>query len=578
MAMLVCFLPIVFVVLLFFTLISMGYTDQNVLRNSQAYTYQLVKQVNTDIDSYIINMENIALMVSNSRDVSSWMFDTKNPPEIQKGIENNILAQFQTVMDSRKDVYSIALRSEDGNILVNDGNARLNEYNNISQQGWYREAMKANKGTALSSSHVQNVIQGEYTWVVTVSKTIKDSTTGETGGLFFVDLNYDDIAQLCSNIDLGNKGYVFIIDGKGNILYHPRQQLIYSGAMTERVEEVLSCKENSFQVGEGEDAQFYSISNSKKTGWTVVGVTYNSDLLTNRGRTQALYLILALGLLALAVLVTTVLSKRITRPIKILNDSVMEMEKGRFNKIDMLQIPENEIGSLSRNYNSMSDQIQYLMEENIEEQRQKRKLELQALQSQINPHFLYNTLDSIVWMAEWGKNKEVVMMTSSLAKLFRQSISNEKEVISISQELEHVENYLKIQQMRYKDKLEYEIDADSSLLNKPIVKLVIQPLAENSIYHGVKYLEEKGKISITVSKMEHKIMVSVQDNGPGMSPNMLEHIFEKHKVDYKRNGVGIYNVQARLKLYYGEEYGIFYKSEEGKGTTASIIIPDQERM
>ena len=208
----------------------------------------------------------------------------------------------------------------------------------------------------------------------------------------------------------------------------------------------------------------------------------------------------------------------------------------------------------------------------------REKSELQALQAQINPHFLYNTLDSIIWMAESGKNEEVVQMTSALAKLLRQSISNEDEIVTVEREIEYTRNYLAIQKLRYRDQLEYIIDIDEEVLHRKIVKLVIQPLVENAIYHGIKYLDGKGMLLILGEIRDGKVVITIRDNGVGMDEETLKHILEKkpepkEKQRKKTSHVGVYNVQNRLQLYYGKEYGLVYESMPGMGTGVSVIIP-----
>ena len=217
------------------------------------------------------------------------------------------------------------------------------------------------------------------------------------------------------------------------------------------------------------------------------------------------------------------------------------------------------------------------MELNINEQKAKRKSEMKALQSQINPHFLYNTLDSIIWMAESGKNEEVVLMTASLARLLRQNISNEEEEISIFEEVEYCRNYLTIQKMRYKDKLEFRIDVAPEITSCQIIKLVLQPLIENAIYHGLKYKESKGLLELIGYAAGEDIIFEIRDNGVGMDEETLNHIFERHTVNYRSNGVGVYNVERRIKLTYGQEYGITYKSRSGEGTVARVCIPKERR-
>ncbi len=221
----------------------------------------------------------------------------------------------------------------------------------------------------------------------------------------------------------------------------------------------------------------------------------------------------------------------------------------------------------------MTSQIRQLMEQNIYEQEQKRQSELKALRSQINPHFLYNTLDSIIWMAEGGKNKEVVRMTAALARLLRQSISNDNELISIEKEIDYAGSYLTIQKMRYRDKLEYEIEVDEEIKHKEIINLILQPLVENAIYHGIKYRGSKGLVRITGRGEGDKIILTVSDNGIGMDETALEEIFDRSKAREGNNGVGVYNVQTRIQLYYGTEYGLHFESRLGEGTQVTVTIP-----
>ncbi|WMJ89998.1 sensor histidine kinase [Anaerocolumna sp. MB42-C2] len=559
--------------LLIFLLISLNYTEDTVLDNSIDNTTQLIKQVNGDIDSYINYMENISSLVTNNENVKDYLFYDNLTKDQKSLYATAILDQFNTIMEARQDICNIAVISSNGRYIINDGTDMLNEFVSLFSLDWYRYAFLYPDKTALSSSHVQNVIKNNYKWVITLSKSIKNPISNKTSGIFFIDLNYNVISDMCENNSLGEKGYVFILDRDGNIIYHPQQQLLYSGLKTERVDQVLNSKTNYFVTDEGDESKLYTISTSKKTGWTIVGVVYESELMKNKTQTQIIYIVVAFILLAAAMIISVFISTRITRPIKKLKDSMKEVEKGHFDNANIEVISENEIGSLSKSFNIMTAEIKKLMEENIYEQKQKRKSELKALQSQINPHFLYNTLDSIIWMAESNKNKEVVLMTASLAKLLRQSISNENEVLTIEQEVGYITSYLTIQKMRYKDKLEYEIDVDKDICQYEIVKLVLQPIVENAIYHGIKFKETMCLLTIRGYSAGNNIIIKVIDNGVGMTEEVLAHIFDEHKHNFKSNGVGVFNVQMRLQLYYGKNYGITYESSPGEGTTATITIP-----
>ena len=564
------FVTLVIFSLLTFLLISLRYTRDMVLKNSTDYTSQLIGQVNNDIDSYMNYMENISFIVSNNSDVRDYLFTEKLTQERAQELRERITAVFQTVTDTRGDITNIGLLPEGRKEVINDSEVKLNPYVDVKALSWYQAATEADGEAAISSSHVQNAVWDQYDWVVTLSRSISNSTSPGVNGIFFVDLNYNAIRALCENISLGSRGYIYILDQSGSIVFHPQQQLIYSGMKQELIEEIMETEASSLET---EDGKLYTISRSEATGWTVVGVAYVSELLEGTSAARAVYILVAVGLFAVALVLAVIISDEITKPVTALEQSMKKVEKGSFDRALLEVKDNNEIGRLTRSFNLMTEEIRKLMEQSEREQRAKRKYELRVLQSQINPHFLYNTLDSIIWMAEWGKNQEVVKMTSSLARLLRRSISNDQEVVTIGEEIEYTEAYLTIQKMRYQDKLEYEIDAEEDIRAERVIKLILQPLVENAIYHGIKYKEGKGMIRIRGYRRGKDIVLEVWDDGRGMDADTLEHIFEKHIRDTKSNGVGVNNVNERIRLFYGAEYGLRFESEPGKGTLATIVLP-----
>lgn len=557
------------------TVISMNYTRTSVFDNSSLYTQTIIQQMNQNIDSYIDYMENISYLVSSNEDVQSYLFGEETDPEAR----GRILNQFKTILDSRSDILNLGIIGENGRMLINNAQRLTNPDLDIHTQEWYTNALEGSASSYLSSSHVQHIISGERPWVITLSRGIRNKSSkseNQKEGVFFIDLNYSAISELCNQSMVGNQGYAFILDADGNIVYHPQQQQLYNELQTENISLIMGTDKDTVLSGKGSAEKLYSISRSEKTGWTVVDCVRVEELLRKSNKAQSLYVLVAMGLMIVALFFSRFISRSITQPIQQLCDSMARVQEGDFSVSDVVVDSKNEIGSLTKSFNVMTHRIQDLMEQNIREQEAKRKSELKALQSQINPHFLYNTLDSIIWMAEGKKNEEVVLMTASLARLLRQSISNEDEVVSIGQEVEYARGYLTIQKMRYKDKMEFQIDVDPSILHIPLIKLVLQPVIENAIYHGLKYKESKGLLMVKGFRKNGNAVLQVIDNGVGMDQETLDHIYEKHKVNYQSNGVGVYNVQKRLQLYYGSEYGITYESEKGVGTTATITIPGNQ--
>ena len=559
------------------TVISMNYTRTSVFDNSSLYTQTIIQQMNQNIDSYIDYMENISYLVSSNEDVQSYLFGDEPDPESRV----RILNQFKTILDSRSDILNLGIIGENGRMLINDALRLTNPDLDIHTQQWYTNALNGSASSYLSSSHVQHIISGERPWVITLSRGIRNKASevgNQKEGVFFIDLNYSAISELCNQSMVGNQGYAFILDAEGNIVYHPQQQQLYNELQTENISLIMGTDQDTVLFGKGSSEKLYSISRSGKTGWTVVNCVRVEELLRKSNKAQSLYVLVAMGLMIVALFFSRFISRSITQPIQQLCDSMERVQEGDFSVSDIVVESQNEIGSLTKSFNVMTHRIQDLMEQNIREQEAKRKSELKALQSQINPHFLYNTLDSIIWMAEGKKNEEVVLMTASLARLLRQSISNEDEVVSIGQEVEYARGYLTIQKMRYKDKMEFQIEVDPSILHIPLIKLVLQPVIENAIYHGLKYKESKGLLLVKGFMKNDNAVLQVIDNGVGMDEETLAHIYERHKVNYQSNGVGVYNVQKRLQLYYGNEYGITYESKKGEGTTATITIPGRQEV
>ena len=565
------------------TVVSLRYTNSSIYENSVMYTQTIIGQLNQNIDSYISYMDNIASLVAGSGDAYKYLYSESGIDALSLKEYNQcrqrLTEQFKTILKGRSDIRNIGIvrRENESSSLFNNGMSTRNQNLKLDTQHWYADAVGKYDHYNLTSSHVQNVISGERPWVITLSRGIRNYTgEGDSDGVVFIDLNYSAISELCTQNSVGTKGYVFILDQDGNIVYHPQQQQLYNELQTENISLIMNAKTDVVTAGKGDDEKIYALSHSETTGWTIVGCMNMSELLKNSRKARSIYVLVALGLIAVALVISSEIARNITFPIQKLRDSMKRVQKGDFSAAEIEVYSDNEIGSLTRSFNVMTHKIQDLMAQNIQEQEQKRKIELKALQSQINPHFLYNTLDSIIWMAEGKKNEEVVLMTTSLARLLRQSISIENELVTIGQEVEYVRSYLTIQKMRYKDKLEFEINVDPRITHAQIIRLVLQPIVENAIYHGLKYKESKGMLKVHGYELGERIIIDITDDGVGMDEETLKHIYDKHKVNYHSNGVGVYNVQQRLVLYYGKEYGIIYHSEKGKGTTATVVIPKKQ--
>lgn len=532
-------------------------------RTAQEYTTELIKQLNLNIQTYITNMENISLLVMNNRNVRDYLIS-------QNGMNAEEISDFfQSISVSRNDISSINLFGEEGHWVSDRKDAQLNPNITVKEMSWYQDAADADGEIVISSSQVQPIFQ-EYPWVVSLSREIRSPGGNQTLGILLVDMNFNVLKDIFDQIDIGKQGYVFIVDNRGNIVYHPQQQLIYSSLKEERIKEVLEDQSGSFITDEGGESRMYSIQDTG-FGWKIVGVSYLNELVSNKKDMQISFLALGMISLILALGVSFFLSRKLTRPINQLQEHMKEVEKGNFD-ISVPMDSTREIGRLARTFNMMVLRIKELMSQVVKEQEFKRKSEISALQAQINPHFLYNTLDSIVWMAEAKKSEEVVLMTSALARLFRSSISKGRELVLIQTELEHITNYLTIQQMRYRDKLTFHIDVAPKILNYLTLNILLQPLVENAIYHGIKNKSGIGVITIRGCEDQDKVIFHVIDNGVGMDEATIARILSNQAAS-ERRGMGVANVHERIQLYFGDAFGLSYESEPDVGTSVIIRIP-----
>jgi two-component system sensor histidine kinase YesM len=303
-----------------------------------------------------------------------------------------------------------------------------------------------------------------------------------------------------------------------------------------------------------------------------VGVAYTQELLRSQDRIYKTYLLIAAAALILALVFALQLSRSIAGPIRRLMQTMRRVEDGDLHVRSQVS-SRTELGQLSDSFDHMIAKTAELMDERLRSEEQKRKSEWKALQAQIQPHFLYNTLDSIIWMSHAGRNAEVVEMTSALALLLRSSIGDGSDTNTLKKEIAHVRSYLTIQKMRYNEKLRYEIDLDPQTEDCLLPKLILQPLVENAIYHGIKVKQQGGTVRIESLLEEDRLLITVEDDGVGMTPEQLETILDKKESDAESTKIGVYNVNERLQLFFGPDAVMKYYSTPGVRTMVMLVLP-----
>ena len=530
-------------------------------------TEQLLNQTAISLEDYLRSM----------RRISDAMYYSviKDKDLATEGLDEEMDLLYEANKDN---LVSIACYARDGGLVAAAPIANVKAGISVTDQEWFQDAVDQLENFHFSIPHVQNLFDDpsyRYHWVVSLSRTVELTNNGGTmQGVLLVDMNYSSIKQLLEKVNQDvSKEYVYLMDRNGEIIYHPKQNLIRTGLLGEDNQDVSGYEDGTTREHFEKENRMVTVKTISYTGWKLVGVVPMETFSMGLEETRYLMILLvALALLATMIL-NQLVSARIAKPLKKLNDSVKEWEAGNLEP-DIYVGGSLEVAHLGKTLQSTVAQIRQLMKDIVTEQEEKRKSELDALQSQINPHFLYNTLDSIVWMITGERYREAVFMITQLGSLFRVSLSRGKTIISIEDEIRHAQNYMSIQKIRYKNAFQVEFQVEPEVQQCCTVKLVLQPLLENAIYYGMEYMDGEGEILVKGYEKDGDIYLEVQDNGLGMPEEEAVKLLTESSRERKRgSGVGLINVDSRIRLRFGKEYGLLIESHPDEGMKVTIHIP-----
>lgn len=528
----------------------------------------LMEQTGETLEDYLVSMRQISDTVYYNV-IKDGAFPDQDQ-NIQKGM--NLLYEA-----NRDNLRTIAIYNSYGSLMAAEPVASQKEDPDVTSQDWYKQAVEEMENMHFSTPHIQNLFDDgsmRYYWVISLSRAVDLTDNGDSQmGVLLVDMDYSSISRMLQQINASDNGqYYYLCDSSGEIIYHPRKIQISEGIANENNDTESGYKDGVYdETFEGEHRKVI-VNTISYTGWKLVGVipysTFTSGMLNMRYFVGMLMLLTAMML----VVINRVVSVGISRPILRLNDSVREYEAGE--KPEIYIGGSLEIRHLGYSIQKSYEQIDSLMKKIVLEQNERRKSELDALQSQINPHFLYNTLESITWMIEGERNDEAAFMITQLARLFRISLSKGRTVITVADELQHARSYMNIQKIRYKNAFSVVFDVDQEVCSCCTVKLILQPILENAINYGVSGMDDCGEIRVTGRLEDGNVILSVTDNGIGMSEEQVALILTDSSHMHKRgSGVGLVNVNNRIRLLFGGEYGLTVESEPDEGTTVTVRIP-----
>lgn len=544
--------------------------------HAYASTAEMQNQVQKSVDLKLEGIEKTLKLLGESRAVQGYLVvdeDREQGKRVELETEvRNLLLEYSAV---HRDYLNIVLASSLGHYLSNDS-YRIQKQD-LSEEKWYQDAVRAEGRPVVISTSIGRNLQDWRNYssdsYVSVAQAIYGTKSRELIGVALIDLDKRSIQSLVGDITLGQTGFVFIMDSKGNILYTPENKVVY------RINPAwfLEAQSGSFKCRIQEDQYRIIYNQSEYTRLTTVGLYDMGKTIEGVSRVQRVSVLLAVLCCGVALVWSALFSKTITTPISNLSRLMKRAQTGDLT-VRFDNHYQGEIGQLGDAFNAMVDKINELLRLVYAEQKQKREAEMKILREQIKPHFLYNTLDSIQWMAKRYQAKDIVETVRALSNFFRICLSSGKEYITLREEMSLVRSYLDVQKFRYEDLFEYEPFCPEELLDCEVPRLIIQPLVENALYHGIKESDqERGNIRIRIEKEEPDILlILVMDDGAGMSLEecgRLNKILRMEERPEEIRAFGVRNVHDRIRFSYGEAYGLFYRPGTGGGTIAEIRLP-----
>lgn len=528
-------------------------------------TQRVIDQVEINLSTYLRNMMRIS---------DAMYYNVIKNIDLD---ESSMSQELNLLYEVNKDnLVSLSCFTLDGELIGAAPVGTMKKDMDVTCQSWFTSAVNKMENLHFSELHVQNIFENSsnrYYWVVSLSRGVELTSSGKMSeGILLVDMNFSGIRQLFTKVNDSEMGYVYLINSDGEIIYHPRQNLIFSNMIQENNLAASQYEDGTHRETFGGENRMVAVKTVGYAGWKIVSVTPMADFYQDFNRTRILAVVIIILAIFVMIFANQFVAVRVVLPLKRLEDSIK--------RIGVEQKPEIYIGGspeiqhLGETIRSMVEQLRKLTDDIVKEQEEKRKSELDALQSQINPHFLYNTLDSIMWMVESEKYEDAIAMVQALGKLFRISLSRGKNIITVNEELQHAKSYLDIQKYRYKNKFTSYFEVEEGIGKYKTIKLIIQPLIENAIYYGMEYMDGDGEIHIRAYTRENDLYIEVSDNGLGIPQEQLEHLLtDNTRSRSKGSGIGLRNVHQRIQLYFGEKYGLEIQSEPDEGTVVRIHLP-----
>ena len=551
-------------------IVGITFSVREARKNVAQRSSQTVTQVSRTLDTYMEDLDKLVLTLADEIEAADLDGSTDT-----KAAE--VIRTMQNVM-GRYDEIAGMLYAEDNDDYISTGITRVSR-DSFQKESWYKAALldpdKSHMISTVTGRNIATDVGYSVDDVFPIVKAVKNRDTDKIEGVLLVDIGHSIISSAIRDSQLGGEGFVFVLDEEDHVVYTPINPVVY------RINpKWLVNEDETIAVDLGNSRYLVRFKKSDMTGWKTVSVTSYDELMGDYNRMMGIFAAILVATLILVQYLSVRVSDNITRPIKKLRDLMRKTREGNLS-LRFESESRDEINDLGMSFNHMIDRIQELLVRVRQEEDLKRKAELKIVQEQFKPHFLYNTLDTINWMAREHGAKDIVSLVDALTNVFRISLSHGKDYITIKEEINYISSYLYVQKTRYEDKLLFEIDADEECEKHQVPKLILQPLVENAIYHGIKLKRGTGHIHILVKRADDMICMSVEDDGKGMDENTRDSLREllktgEHTQEIKaedKESFGLFYVKERLQQRYRDSYKVEVESTEDIGTRISIFIP-----
>lgn len=547
------------------------YSTQMLQGATVTYAMQALAKTMENIDYVFRDADHMTVNILMDREINS-LINMNYETGSYKSLEREHIIR-EKLRSSYKYVYSF-----NSEIYLLTDTVYVNTYDNldrniIEEAAWYKAALDSSRNIVFSKAHTIGYVDSSINNSVSLVRKYKSMKNYNNNiGAIVVDMDLKEISKIIDVSKLDKYSKILILDGSGDAVFEKDKdytvEKLKDNAFYQKID---GSMEGVLYPSDGTGSDVVLYYTSTYTGWKIVNAIPFNNLMNNIASLRNAVLIISVLCIFVVVILSVVISDRITKPLQKLKDAMRRVQDGDMNTYFYSE-GFDEVKTLSNGFNSMLDEMNMLIANLLKEEKEKRKALINSLQAQVNPHFIYNTLNTVKCLARKYNADDIRELVTALVNLLQESISNPNEMMALAKELENVKSYLKIQQYRYNDSFRYFISTDEDLPDIKVPKLIIQPIVENAIFHGIEPKGTRGTLSINICKSENNIVIKIIDDGVGFS-RKGSSLRKLSGDEMKFKGIGIKNVDERLKLYYGAGYGLTLFSIRGCGTTVELRIP-----